>query len=71
MKYVLGIIATALMIWSLLDKENPEYKIYVQVVAVALFFYVMMQLMDKMPSKKDESQSNEENNKRDDDKPME
>lgn len=60
MKYILGIVATSLMIWSLLDKENQEYKVYVQVVAVALFFFVIMRLMDKMPSKNEES--NKDNN---------
>lgn len=66
MKYVLGILASILMIWSLLDKENNEYKVYVQVVAVALFFYIMMRLMNKTPSKNDNSKNdadlNNENN---------
>lgn len=61
MKYILGIIATALMVWSLLDKENQAYKVYVQVVAVVLFFYVMMQLMDKTPSKNDNQDKKNEN----------
>lgn len=55
MKYVLGIVASALMIWSLLDKEDNEYKIYVQVLALLLFFYVMMRLMNKTPSKKQDA----------------
>ena len=66
MKYIIGIIATCFMIWSLLDKENQDYKVYVQVVAVALFFFVMMRLMDKLPSKKEES--NKEDNFKDNDK---
>lgn len=65
LKYILAIVATSLMIWSLLDKENQDYKVYVQVVAVALFFFVMMRLMDKMPSKNEES--NKENNFKDKD----
>jgi len=68
MKYILGIIASALMIWSLLDKDNGEYKVYIQVIAVVLFFYVMMRLMDKTPSKNDKSENKEDNkiNKEDD-----
>lgn len=67
MKYILGIVATCLMIWSLLDKENQEYKVYVQVVAVALFFFVMMRLMDKMPSKNEESNEDDNFKERDED----
>ncbi|WP_177763822.1 hypothetical protein [Flavobacterium sp. I3-2] len=67
MKYILGIVATCLMIWSLLDKENQEYKVYVQVVAVALFFFVMMRLMDKMPSKNEESNEDDNFKEKDED----
>jgi len=61
MKYILGIIATILMIWSMLEKNNPSYKVYVQGVAVALFFYLMMQLMNKTPSKHEESDKQDNN----------
>lgn len=67
MKYILGIVATCLMIWSLLDKENQEYKVYVQVVAVALFFFVMMRLMDKMPSRNEESNEDDNFKEKDED----
>lgn len=71
MKYILGIVATLLMIWSLLDKEKQDYKVYVQVIAVALFFFVMMQLMDKMPSKKEESNKDDNFKNEDDNERME
>lgn len=60
MKYILGIIATALMIWSLLDKSHTEFKIYAQIVGVILFFYVMMRLMDKTPSNFDKKEEDED-----------
>ena len=65
MKYILGIIGTGLIIWSLLDKEESESKIYIQVVAVIVFFYVMMRLMDKTPSKNQNLDKKEENDKSD------
>lgn len=65
MKYVLGSIASALMIWCLLDKENQEYKVYVQVVALFLFFYVMMRLMNKTPSKNQKVERKDNLNKND------
>lgn len=71
MKYILGIVATLLMIWSLLDKENQDYKVYIQVIAVALFFFVMMQLMDKLPGKKEKSNKEENFKDQDDDERVE
>lgn len=67
MKYILGILASILMIWSLLDKENNQYKVYIQVLAVGLFFYIMMRLMNKTPSKYDQKKDNEDLNKKDND----
>lgn len=71
MKYTLGIIASALMIWSLLDKENNEYKVYVQVLALFLFFFVLMRLMDKTPSKKDDFAKDDFSKKNDNDERIE
>lgn len=65
MKYILGIIGTSIIIWSLLDKQESEYKIYIQVLGVILFFYVMMQLMDKTPSKNESSNDKDNLEKKD------
>ena len=55
------------MIWSLLDKENNQYKVYIQVLAVGLFFFIMMRLMNKTPSKHDQTKDEADLNKKDND----
>lgn len=51
MKYILAIVAALCMLGSFFVDDQQPYGIYMKVVAIALFFYVMMQLMDKTPSK--------------------
>lgn len=54
MKYLLYIVAFILMIWALIEQTTDQPNIYVQIAAVIVFFYLMMKLMDKAPSKFDE-----------------
>lgn len=54
MKYLLYIIAFVLMLWALIEQTADKPNIYVQIAAVIVFFYLMMKLMDKAPSKFEE-----------------
>ncbi|MDR2222849.1 MAG: hypothetical protein LBE34_08910 [Flavobacteriaceae bacterium] len=49
-KIVLALVALFFMGWALMEQTKTEPNIWVQVIGVALFFYVMMRLMAKTPS---------------------
>lgn len=57
MKFLIYIVAFALMFWALMEQTKPQPNIYVQIIAVIVFFFLMMYLMNKTPSN-----SNEDNN---------
>ncbi len=49
-KYIYVVIAVVFMIWALSQQANGNAQIWVQVVAVALFFGLMATLMSKTTS---------------------
>jgi len=50
MKIILIIGAFALMIWALIEQTKEKPNIYIQVIAVIIFFFFMRNLMNKTPS---------------------
>lgn len=61
MKFIIYLVAFALMIWALIEQTNSQPNIYIQIIAVAVFFFLMMYLMNKTPSNSDKN-NNQPNN---------
>lgn len=60
MKTILYIVAFGLMIWALIEQTTEHPNIYIQIVAIVVFFYLMMQLMNRTPGKNEEQQIDNE-----------
>lgn len=60
MKYIFYFIAFGLMLWALIEQTTKKPNIYIQIIAVAVFFYLMMRLTDKTPSKFNDNDNNNE-----------
>lgn len=56
-KIVYIVIAVLFMVWALAQRANGNVQIWVQVVAVGLFFALMAKLMSKTPSNSQEMQN--------------
>ncbi|WLD25096.1 hypothetical protein NU10_06935 [Flavobacterium dauae] len=64
MKILLYIIAFGLMFWALIEQTKAQPNIYIQIVAVAVFFFLMRNLMSKIPDadKQNSDINNEQGN---------
>lgn len=65
MKILLYLGAFGLMIYALMEQTKEHPNIYIQIIAVAVFFVLMRNLMDKTPGKFDSNhkdQNHEERN---------
>lgn len=58
MKTLTYIIAFGLMFWALMEQTSENPNIYIQILAVIVFFFLMMRLMDKTPGKGENEQPN-------------
>jgi len=61
MKFLIYIAVFGLMFWALIEQTKSKPNIYIQIVAVLVFFFLMMYLMNKTPSNFDKN-NNEPNN---------
>ncbi len=61
MKFLIYIVVFGLMFWALVEQTQDQPNIYIQIIAVAVFFFLMMYLMNKTPSNSDKN-NNEANN---------
>jgi len=61
MKILLYIVAFGVMIWALIEQTKTHPNIYIQIIAVLIFFFLMRNLMSKTPSNTNE-QNNDINN---------
>lgn len=50
MKYLFYLAAFGLMLWALAEQTREHPNIYVQIIAVIVFFFMMMRLMNQTPS---------------------
>ncbi len=57
MKFLIYIAVFGLMFWALVEQTKSQPNIYIQIIAVLVFFFLMMYLMNKTPSN-----SNKDNN---------
>jgi len=63
MKYLVYLLGFGLMLWALIEQTKEQPSIYLQIVAVVVFFLLMMRLMGKIPSNdKRDINSNEDEN---------
>lgn len=62
MKFLIYIAVFGLMFWALVEQTKSQPNIYIQIVAVLVFFFLMMYLMNKTPSNfnKDNDEQNNE-----------
>ncbi|WKW45814.1 hypothetical protein P3875_08455 [Myroides sp. JBRI-B21084] len=63
MKIVLYIVAFALMIWALIEQTQNKPNIYIQIVAIVVFFFVMKDLLNKTPSNFDANKNDSPDDK--------
>ena len=61
MKFLIYIVVFGLMFWALVEQTKDQPNIYIQIIAVAVFFFLMMYLMNKTSSNSDKN-NNEANN---------
>ncbi len=61
MKFLIYIAVFGLMFWALVEQTKSHPNIYIQIVAVLVFFFLMMYLMNKTPSNSDKN-NNQPNN---------
>ena len=61
MKFLIYIAVFGLMFWALVEQNKSQPNIYIQIVAVLVFFFLMMYLMNKTPSNSDKN-NNQPNN---------
>lgn len=57
MKIVLYVVAFALMIWALIEQTQNKANIYIQIIAIVVFFFVMKDLLNKTPSNFDSNKN--------------
>lgn len=50
MKYLFYLAAFGLMLWTLVEQTREHPNVYIQIVAVIVFFFAMMRLMNQTPS---------------------
>lgn len=64
MKILLYIIAFGLMFWALIEQTKSQPNIYIQIIAVVVFFFLMRNLMSKIPSADEQNRdiNNEQGN---------
>lgn len=55
MKFLIYIAVFGLMFWALVEQTKSQPNIYIQIVAVLVFFFLMMYLMNKTPSNSDKN----------------
>ncbi|MBA5791799.1 hypothetical protein H1R17_11290 [Flavobacterium sp. xlx-214] len=60
MKILVYIVSFALMFWALLEQTKEKPNLIIQIIAVAVFFFLMMRLMDKTPGKFDKNEQQNE-----------
>lgn len=60
MKIFIYIVAFALMIWALMEQTKTQPNLYVQITAVVVFFFLIMNLMNKTPSNFDKKNDTDE-----------
>lgn len=65
MKILLYLAAFGLMIYALIEQTKEQPNIYIQVIAVAVFFVLMRNLMNKTPSNFENKSNNEKHEERD------
>lgn len=65
MKILLYLAAFGLMIYALIEQTKEQPNIYIQVIAVAVFFVLMRNLMNKTPSNFENKPNNEKYEERD------
>lgn len=63
MKYLVYFLGFGLMLWALIEQTKEQPNIYLQIIAVVVFFLLMMRLMAKIPSnnKRDVNSKEDEN----------
>lgn len=60
MKSLIYFAGFGLMIWALIEQTREKPNIYIQIVAVVIFFFMMRNLMNKTPSNFDQNNENNE-----------
>lgn len=63
MKYLFYSVAFGLMLWTLVEQTREHPNLYIQIVAVIVFFFTMMRLMNQIPgndSKKEHEDGTED-----------
>lgn len=61
MKFLIYIAVFGLMFWALVEQTKSQPNIYIQIVAVLVFFFLMMYLMNKTPSNSDKNNNQRDN----------
>ncbi len=61
MSKILWLIGFGLMIWCLIDYQNGTPNLYVQILAVVVFFVAMMRLSNKTSSNFDKNNQDHSN----------
>ena len=61
MKFLIYIAAFVLMFWALIEQTQEQPNIYIQIIAVIVFFLLMMYLMNKTPSNSDKDNEHKNN----------
>ncbi|UUC45403.1 hypothetical protein [Flavobacterium cerinum] len=56
MKTIYIVLFFGMGAWALYEQTQPNPNIWVQIVAVVIFFYGMMKLMEKVPGKNQEEE---------------
>ncbi len=56
MKSLIYLAGFALMIWALIEQTREKPNVFIQILAVVVFFFMMMKLMNKTPSNFDKSE---------------
>lgn len=64
MKFLIYIAAFGLMFWALMEQTKSQPNIYIQIIAVVVFFILMMYLMNKTPSNTNEDNNQTNNEQR-------
>lgn len=61
MKFLIYIAVFGLMFWALAEQTKSQPNIYIQIIAVLVFFFLMMYLMNKTPSNSDKNNNHPNN----------
>jgi len=60
MKNLLYFFSFGIMIWALIEQTKDKPNINIQIIAVVVFFFLMMRIMNKTPGKSEEQQNKEQ-----------